>query len=237
LREDAPYHVHPSRRSGEIGIRTRLKIWRTSLFMSVRVRPPAPPSSLFESLLARCIPLCRHVDNQLELVSNFPVNKDLINNGHAQDTFFLQAHITHGHRSLSVYLNGRVFSIDSVAVLCRLPIRFGKSVTRSISDKVIERALKGRSKVVRKLCHRWAEEYPSSLTKVIVGVKEIYGGKTIFIAFRVVLVFPAYTEQPIAPLLLSTLHLFREDRTFLPFNKTWIIRSRIITWVVNRVIG
>src|ERR1044072_4615245 len=30
LREDAPYHVHPSRRSGEIGIRTRLKIWRPS---------------------------------------------------------------------------------------------------------------------------------------------------------------------------------------------------------------
>lgn len=32
----------PSRRSGEIGIRTRLKIWRGSLLMSVRVRPPAP---------------------------------------------------------------------------------------------------------------------------------------------------------------------------------------------------
>ena len=30
------------RRSGEIGIRTRLKIWRGSLLMSVRVRPPAP---------------------------------------------------------------------------------------------------------------------------------------------------------------------------------------------------
>src|SRR6185503_1614873 len=30
LREDAPYYVHPSRRSGEIGIRTRLKIWRPS---------------------------------------------------------------------------------------------------------------------------------------------------------------------------------------------------------------
>src|SRR5437773_672116 len=29
-------------RSGEIGIRTRLKIWRGSLLMSVRVRPPAP---------------------------------------------------------------------------------------------------------------------------------------------------------------------------------------------------
>ncbi len=32
-------------RSGEIGIRTRLKIWRGSLLMSVRVRPPAPPPS------------------------------------------------------------------------------------------------------------------------------------------------------------------------------------------------
>src|ERR1044072_4615246 len=136
--------------------------------MSVRVRPPAPPSSLFESLFARRIPLCRHVDNQFELVSNFPVNKNLINNGHARDAFFLQAHIAHGHRSLSVYLNGRVFRVDSVAVLWRRPIRFSKPVTRFISDKVIERALKGRSEVVRKLCQRWAEKYPSSVTKVIV---------------------------------------------------------------------
>ena len=36
----APYHPR-ARRSGEIGIRTRLKIWRGSLPMSVRVRPPA----------------------------------------------------------------------------------------------------------------------------------------------------------------------------------------------------
>ena len=40
-----PYDVSPSRRSGEIGIRTRLKIWRGSLLMSVRVRPPAPLSN------------------------------------------------------------------------------------------------------------------------------------------------------------------------------------------------
>src|ERR1051326_464480 len=42
LRGKRPYDVSPSRRSGEIGIRTRLKIWRGSLLMSVRVRPPAP---------------------------------------------------------------------------------------------------------------------------------------------------------------------------------------------------
>ena len=42
-----PYDVSPSRRSGEIGIRTRLKIWRGSLLMSVRVRPPAPAFSDF----------------------------------------------------------------------------------------------------------------------------------------------------------------------------------------------
>src|ERR1700738_1678444 len=38
-----PEQFYASRcRSGEIGIRTRLKIWRGSLLMSVRVRPPAP---------------------------------------------------------------------------------------------------------------------------------------------------------------------------------------------------
>ena len=36
------YGLTQRSRSGEIGIRTRLKIWRGSLLMSVRVRPPAP---------------------------------------------------------------------------------------------------------------------------------------------------------------------------------------------------
>src|SRR5262245_8121623 len=51
----SPYYVNPARRSGEIGIRTRLKIWRGSLLMSVRVRPPAPSASQGHTL--RCPPL------------------------------------------------------------------------------------------------------------------------------------------------------------------------------------
>src|SRR6185295_18193866 len=169
-------------RSGEIGIRTRLKIWRTSLFMSVRVLPPAPLPSSLESWFARIVPQRRHVDHQLEIISNFAVDEDLINNGLVCFTFYLQANIAHGHRSVSVNPNAtvRISARDCIAVSCRLQLLFRKSVPTTISDKVIECALKVRSKVVRKQGQRRAEEYPPSLAEVIQPVKEIYGGSTIF---------------------------------------------------------
>src|SRR6185503_1710366 len=160
LHRKAPYDVVPSRRSGEIGIRTRLKIWRGSLLMSVRVRPPAPSASLLVfRLFSRQVRGRRIMDNQLEVtLPVFFIDEDLIDNGVLAVGANLrrQENVAHGDANRSVSLNGS-FTLDEVVVPCTYPIQLNEAfipgkLLEIFADEVGECSGPRRSEVLWRQC-------------------------------------------------------------------------------------